>query len=247
LRKSLVKRLVERILRIRGYDLHLIGTPLRGFENFLSLVKTRGFLPNVVIDIGVGNGTPWLCEAFPDSKFIMFEALKIFEDDIRAICQKYDAEYHICALGEQEGEAAFHVPENVPTGSSLLPRTESRKEKVAGTRNESLRETTVEVKRLDGFKLGSPPFLMKIDVEGAELGVLRGAIQTLKQTEIVVCEVSVEKRHAGQADLSEVFSFMKSQHFQLFDIVEMDAQRDGPLSYLDAAFVKDTSKIFDTR
>ena len=127
----------------------------------------------------------------------------------------------------------------------MLTRTDARKKKVAGTKNEFLKETKVAVKRLDSFKLGTAPFLIKIDVEGAELGVLRGAIQTLKDTEIIICEIGVEKRHTGQAELSEVFSFMASQHFQLFDIVDMDATKGGALSYLDAVFIKQDSRLFD--
>lgn len=243
--KLLFKRLLERILRARGYDLHIIGTPLRGFENFISLIKKRGFEPSVVIDIGVGHGTPWLYRAFPGSKFILFEALSVFENGIKSICKQYDAQYHICALGDEDGEVAFHVPQNEPTDSSLLTRADAQKKKVAGTENEPMKETKVALKRLDDFKLGNPPLIIKIDVEGAELGVLRGAIKTLKDTEIIICEIGVQKRYTGQAELSEVFSFMASQHFQLFDIVDMAATKGGALSYLDAVFIRQGSRLFD--
>ena len=91
---------------------------------------------------------------------------------------------------------------------------------------------------------GPGPLLIKIDVEGAELEVLRGAVKTLRDTEIVICEVGVEPRHTGQAELADVLVFMRSQGFRLFDIVDMDASRNGALSYVDAVFAKEAGILF---
>lgn len=241
--RSFARKALEPVLRSFGYELHEIGTHLRGFDNFVAFIQQRGFVPELVIDIGVGHGTPWLYKAFPKAKFVLFEALPVFEPTLREICSRLDAHYHVCALTDTDGEAAFYVPENAPTGSSLLPRSDRWKASLAGSANAAVRETKVPARRLDSFNLQGSRILIKIDVEGAELAVLRGAAETLKKTDVVICELRVQDRHGGQAEMADVLSFMAGQQFQLFDIVEMESQRDGPLAYIDVAFVRENSVL----
>jgi len=78
-----------------------------------------------------------------------------------------DVEIHGCAVSDHEGEAEFTIDLKRSGYSSLDP---ARKGRHAATRTMNVRLAT-----LDGIMPHDDVDLVKIDVEGAELGVLRGA------------------------------------------------------------------------
>lgn len=240
----MIKAAIEHLLRRHGYELKVSGTPVRGFDHFLQFVRARGFSPRTVIDVGVGDGTPWLYRAFPQAHFVLFEALKEFEPRLQEICREIDAEYHLCGLGEAAGSLDINIPVHVPTGSSLLPRTARQAEAQRGTRSEETIPRRIDIRRLDEFTGFIGPVMLKIDVEGAELSVLRGAGRLLEDVELVLCEISVMPRHEGEADFVEIATFLKGFGLTLFDIVDMSQRgRDGPLAYIDVAFVRTDSAL----
>ncbi len=75
-------------------------------------------------------------------------------------------ECHALALSDREGEAELHVPESFAVNSGLSSLSRS-------TRGSSL---SVRTATLDGFFRSRPiPALLKLDVEGHEAAVLKGA------------------------------------------------------------------------
>ena len=84
----------------------------------------------------------------------------------KVVCHQY-------GLGseEQVGTQMLKIVSNDGGGSSLAP---AEHEKV-------LREETIEVRTLDSFGLNSVGFI-KMDVENNELNVLRGALNTLRES-----------------------------------------------------------------
>ena len=43
-------------------------------------------MPQTVVDVGVGHGTSFLYEAFPDANFMLVEPLVEFEEKMKNIC-----------------------------------------------------------------------------------------------------------------------------------------------------------------
>ena len=80
-------------------------------------------------------------------------------------------------------------------------------------------------------------FLLKIDVEGAEMDVLRGATEALKHCVAVVTELSVSRKYEGGAELGDVISYLRDQGFSVYDLCS-GFDRDGKLYQLDAIFVR---------
>ncbi len=235
-----LRSLVLRLLHSRGYNLRLSGEPPRGFANFFSYAKKNGLSPTTVVDIGVGPGTPWLYDAFPDRKFVLVEALDVFEPHLKRIAERFDAEYHLVGVGEREETRTLLVSAQVPTSSSLLSVHADRKKYTSAVPPERL-EKVIPIRPLDNIINHNQPYLLKIDVEGAELSVLRGAEKTLRQTQMVIAELSIMRRYEGEGSFAQVVSFMQANGFHLYDIPQLDQLGpDGPLAYIDAVFVPET-------
>jgi len=146
---SQARRATEWILARRGYVLRRIGQPPRGFRDFLALYRLYGPTPEVVFDIGVGNGTPWLYEAFSDARFVLVEPLTEFAPKIDEILKLYRGQCHYCALGERKGESTIYVPLAGATGSSLLPRDPGWAEYKASQGDPGTTSRVVPVSTLD--------------------------------------------------------------------------------------------------
>ena len=234
--KSAIKNIVASGLDSRGYELKEKAAPPRGFRAFLKIYNRRMRKPRSVFDVGVGRGTNWLYESFPEAALVLVEPLSRFEPQIREIVNARGAVWQRCALGDAPGEATMLVPRGAPTGASLLRRSPSRE----AAPSNGLEEETVPVRLLDEIAAkAEPPFVLKLDVEGAEVGVLRGGQGALRSTDLVIVEASVGPRHEGESDLIDIGAALKPHGFKLAEIIEMATRGpDKLLSYLDAAFVR---------
>jgi FkbM family methyltransferase len=238
--------MVEAVLRARGYELKPIGLPLRGFSGCLEYAKSRGLAPKTVFDVGVGNGTPWLYDAFPGAKLVLFEPLSVFDGEIEGLKRRYDMVSHKVALGNTPGVTKINVNVSHPTSSSLFRFDASFAEFAAKVQNDHrFRPETVTVETLDRLNSYEPPYVLKLDVEGSERGVLEGARETLRNTEYLLVEMSVMHRQNEEPSFAEMIEFIDSCGFQLFDIPSLSQTKGQPqLIYLDAAFVPKASKLW---
>lgn len=69
----------------------------------------------------------------------------------------------------------------------------------------------VECRRLDDFDVRANS--VKIDAQGAELEILKGATTTVAASNVVVLEVWFKRRYKGQARLDEVQEWMGERGF----------------------------------
>ena len=82
--------------------------------------------------------------------------------------------------------------------------------------------------------------VIKIDVQGAELDVLRGAAKILEDTEYIILEVSLFQSMIDVPQLFAVLNFMKGKGFVAYDIISFSYRPiDQALSQVDMAFVKE--------
>jgi FkbM family methyltransferase len=192
-------------------------------------VKGARFSPRTVVDVGAGRGTPQLYEAFPEAYHFLVEPLTEYESDLRKALEPYRGEYIFAAAGATNTRAFINV-ESRPMMSSFLARTNLT------STGKQVEKREVAVKTLDtlmeeyGFE---PPFGLKIDTEGFEDQVIRGATNFLRRTEFVIAEVSLAERFVDSYTLAELTELMDENDFFLWDVLGVSGLR-----FLDVAFVR---------
>jgi Methyltransferase FkbM domain len=83
---------------------------------------------------------------------------------------------------------------------------------------------------LDAVLAGKTPAIIKIDVEGAEGLVMRGAQKILDAKPIVFSELSAAAMNAGTVSAAEYISMLTKRGYSLFI-----CQRDGTTNQVQAA------------
>ncbi|MBE9048062.1 FkbM family methyltransferase [Pleurocapsales cyanobacterium LEGE 10410] len=197
----------------------------------------NGLKPATIIDVGAAQGTPALYEVFPKARHIFVEPLKEFTTYLDTLVGKLDkAEYIIAAAGTQRSNIVINVHPDL-VGSSIYKEGENSN--VNGV------ERIVPVVSLDRIceeKGAEGPYLIKIDTQGSELNVLRGAEEVLQKTDFVILEVSLFEFFQDGPQLFECINFMKKRGFVAYDLFNLQYRLlDGAMSQVDIAFVRENS------
>jgi hypothetical protein len=88
------------------------------------------------------------------------------------------------------------------------------------------------------------PVLLKLDVQGYELEVLRGGPRTLTLAEVVLLEVSLLEYNQGAPLMPEVVAFMNSAGFVPYDVCgQFRRESDAALCQIDIIFVQRNSAL----
>jgi FkbM family methyltransferase len=239
------KTLVKQSFRLVGLEVRRAGPSTQdtsarsSLSEVLKHARAIGFRPATVIDVGAAYGTftRQCFEAFPEAKrFILVEPLIEYEPFLQAVARLVPrAEYVMAVAAAAEGEAVINVhPDYV--GSSLYLEVEE------GTNVNGVPRTVpaVTLDRLAKNGKEHAPFLLKVDVQGAEMDVLQGAEEMLRQTQFIMLEVSFFKFFKGGPEISDIITFMKSRGFVPYDICGLQYRPlDNALSQVDITFVQE--------
>jgi FkbM family methyltransferase len=183
-----------------------------------------------VIDVGANRGqfALFALRRFPEASLTCFEPLPAAHSKLHAVVG-HDAKVssHQCAVGAKGGSLSLNVTRS-DDSSSLLKPTALQLRTFRDT--DTVSSTQVDVVSLDDvIDLGglAEPFLLKIDVQGYELEVLRGAEQLLQKDGDVLVEASFAEFYEGQALIDEVVVEMYTSGYRLRGIFSIAKSSDG--------------------
>ncbi len=184
----------------------------------------RRLQPTYVIDVGANRGQFSLDvhTVLPHTPIIAFEPLQHEAAVYSAVFGAVPSvELRTHALGAEAGVQAMHVT-RAADSSSLLAPTPLQNATFPDT--DEIDQTNVTVSTLDnalaGFHLGKSP-LLKADVQGYELEVLKGAPLTLRSLRWVYLELSFVQLYEAQPLAAEVISYLADHGFQIDDVVHV--------------------------
>lgn len=198
----------------------------REYEYLLKYLIKNCLKINVVYDVGAHKGrwTKWNKKILNKSEFILFEANEIHAKKL----EKLKSRFFIQVLASEDKEVKFYRKGG--TGDSLY---------LENTDHYDGRAELVLAKRLDTLinenKLPSADYI-KLDVQGAELDILRGATDTLKHCSLVYMECPIIEYNIGSPKLNEYLIFMEQLGFRPLKIFEQHVH-SGILIQIDIMFI----------
>ena len=227
--------------------------PALGFQGYRFLRKTSlsrasaaakkmfrhldqiGFNPRVVLDIGANNGEwSWVgADYFPGTIFRLIEPQVEMAPFLDRFCRSQaDARWLLAGAGGAVGEQTLTIWDDFQ-GSSFLPAREA--ELASAGKQRVIPLVTIDSLIEEGWT--PMPDMVKLDIQGLELEVLRGAGRCFGQTELFVVEVSFFETE-GYPPFVDIVSFMAENGYVVFDIVDLKRLPNSALLQADFCFVR---------
>jgi len=210
----------------------------RGAFDSLRRARAGGVDVRQIVDVGASNGS-WTRDClrvFPEARYLLVEPLPVHAAALAALHAEHpNVQSWQGGLASTPGE--FDLLTHGDQSSFL--RSESFPDQ---------RPQRVEVRTLDSF-LGSPllqaPDLIKADVQGFELEVLRGAKKCLETAKLLLLEVSYRRIYENLSLAHEVIGYVGGAGFRIYDICTYAGRpSDGELTQSDILFAVEDSPLF---
>tara|TARA_B100001540_G_scaffold129177_1_gene115153 strand:+ start:572 stop:1426 length:855 start_codon:yes stop_codon:yes gene_type:complete len=172
-----------------------------------------------------------LLNYFPNSEIIGFEVDKNICKKMNSV-SKVGVKYFPFAIGKKKEIRKFYET-NHPMCSSLYKPNHNLLSLYNNMEISFLKEESeIETIDLDTFvsenKIGNVDFL-KIDVQGAELDIFKGATKTLKNSLFIISEVEFLKIYENQPLFGDVSNFLSDNDFMFHKFLGMGGRSLKPL------------------
>jgi len=180
--------------------LHHLDITKKEHSDYLLNLKNQGFEPKVIYDIGscVLHWTKEAKKIWPDAQYILFDAFA----EAEIMYQGYD--YHMGVLSDKDNNIVKFYQNNYSPGGNSYYREIGCENGKYFPEDKYIEKIT---KKLDtivkdrGFPL---PDFVKIDVQGSEIDIIKGGLNTLKHASRMIVELQHTEYNAGapKSDIS---------------------------------------------
>jgi FkbM family methyltransferase len=231
----MLKKIIQDWLNRAGYRLVPHALDAKSFRRAL---QAKGF--GTIIDVGAASGSTvlqWL-EEFPNAHVHAVEPLPDSFEAVKRIAARYPGRvtpWNFAASDVDATTTMYSHPDHT-TSSSLLARTEYCANILPSTNVE--KAIAIDTRRLDTALPGdlAGDILLKMDVQGTEDKVIRGATNLLKKTSCVLTEISIAGVYHDQCTFSVLNRLMEDNGFQLSGFLEQFHLTDGTPVYADVVY-----------
>lgn len=243
--KRLIKKILIRTLTPLAYRLGIAKYTEQKIEafdknillnTFFTILKDAGFKPNHIVDVGANHGT-WTRETlkyFPDAYYTLIEPqgwLKNSIEDLLATNKKIS--FHAAGAGANAGSFKFTLHDRDDSCSFKYTEQEAQQK--------GYKQIEIPVVTLNQLLAASAlpiPDIIKIDAEGLDIEVLKGASDFLGKTEVFMVEAGVVNKEF-QNSFFNLINFMENNGYRLFDITDLNRPfKPAVLWLVELAFVK---------
>ena len=209
----------DNAVSIAGHD-HEIKTT---YASLLSSI----YRPKVFFDVGANYGTHSLLFLAHGVRTISFEPNPSCQEEFAELCRLngLKPETVAVAVGDRSAEVEYWFPERDTWLGSVV--TSTQEDLVA---EHEVKRMRVEMTTIDEFvsSTGITPDLIKIDTEGSELNVLRGAADTIRRVRpMIIFEAN------RLVDRHELWKALRSHDNVICDLPVSFETRASPLSETD--------------
>lgn len=201
---------IKNLLRSKIWFLGLINNIAANIE-LENLIKNIKF--KTVLDIGSNKGQFILLieNFFKDVEIYSFEPIKeILEKQKIFFKFKKNIHFFNVGLGEKTEEKNFYITKRKDSSSFLKSNINKNTDYQINENRE------IQIETLDNLLLNKNlklPILAKIDVQGYELKVLKGADILLKKIKYLIVEVSEDQLYINQPISNEIINYLKERNF----------------------------------
>jgi FkbM family methyltransferase len=185
------------------------------------------------LDIGANIGQFFhkFKDSFPHAYIHMIEANPHCEKHLT----KLSSTYEIVGLSDKEGTLKFYTSATRPRakGASFYPEHTFK-----NLDEKDILILSVPVRTLDSYSFDRKFDLVKIDVQGSELDIIKGGTKFLQDVDFVLVEVSLTEYNQGAPLADEVIKKLEELDFYIVDVVDEHKNKKEEILQLDLLFSK---------
>lgn len=208
--------------RIKAPLKTMLGLPLTRLNSDWQILQSIGpnYQSHVLVDVGAHEGWFFHCwlDWCPQAEVHAFEP---YPPSFEAATRNYGSDPRVrlvqAAVSETAGEQTLQVLEESRVSNSLLSPRQAAWEELR-YRSGTITQMRVPVTTLDAYSAAkrlSSIYLLKIDVQGYEMHVLRGAEQILPRVDHILVESAIRPLYEEAPRFSDVFEHLTARGFHL--------------------------------
>ena len=204
--------------------------PREHIDYLQHIKESYKFSPNVIYDIGscVLHWTQIAAEIWRDSKIYLFDGT----EHLNLLYDKTNYEYNIDVLSDADDkEALFYQSFEGPHGNSYYKEHSHFTDIYYGSDSETTKITRTVDSIVQERKFLEPD-LVKIDVQGAEVDILKGMTKTLDTVKHLIIEHQHSEYNINAPLASESVPFVESLGFKLVKELFANNGPDGDYHYI---------------